>query len=99
LYDHGVELLISGNDHDYERFAPQAPDQTLDSAAGVVQLVVGTGGKSHGRINVPLELNSVAQNDDSYGVLRLVLRPASYEWRFVPVPGRTFSDAGQRPCH
>lgn len=99
LYDHGVELLISGNDHDYERFAPQAPDQTLDSAAGVVQLVVGTGGKSHGRINLPLALNSVAQNDDSYGVLRLVLHPTSYEWLFVPVPGRTFSDAGQLPCH
>lgn len=99
LYDNGVELLISGNDHDYERFAPQAPDQTVDSAAGVVQLVVGTGGKSHGRINLPLVANSIAQNDDSYGVLRLVLHPTSYEWRFIPVPGRTFSDAGQRSCH
>jgi Big-like domain-containing protein len=99
LYDHGVELLLSGNDHDYERFAPQAPDQTVDSAAGVLQLVVGTGGKSHGGINLPLERNSLAQNADTYGVLRLVLHPTSYDWRFVPVPGRTFSDAGQRPCH
>jgi len=25
LYDAGVELLVSGNDHDYERFAPPGP--------------------------------------------------------------------------
>lgn len=99
LYDLGVELLVSGNDHDYERFAPQAPDQSVDNALGVMQLVVGTGGKSHGRINQPLELNSLVQNDDSYGVLRLVLHPDGYEWRFVPVAGRTFTDSGQRDCH
>jgi hypothetical protein len=99
LYDAGVELLVSGNDHDYERFAPQAPDQTPDPDSGVVQFVVGTGGKSHGGINLPLELNSVAQNADTYGVLRLVLHPASYDWRFFPVRGRTFTDAGNADCH
>lgn len=98
LYDYGAEILLSGNDHDYERFAPQAPDQTPDPQ-GVVQFVVGTGGKSHGRINLPLELNSVAQNDDSYGVLRLVLHPSSYEWKFIPVAGRTFTDAGSGNCY
>jgi len=99
LYDAGVELLVSGNDHDYERFAPQAPDQTPDPDSGVVQFVVGTGGKSHGSINLPLEPNSVTQNADSYGVLRLVLHPTSYDWRFFPVRGRTFSDAGSADCH
>jgi hypothetical protein len=99
LYDAGVELLVSGNDHDYERFAPQAPDQTPDPDSGVVQFVVGTGGKSHGGINLPLELNSVVQNADTYGVLRLVLHPTSYAWRFFPVRGRTFTDAGGADCH
>ena len=99
LHDAGVELLVSGNDHDYERFAPQAPDQTSDPDSGVVQFVVGTGGKSHGNINLPLEPNSVAQNDDTFGVLRLVLHPTSYDWRFFPVSGRTFTDAGSADCH
>ncbi len=99
LYETGVELLVSGNDHDYERFAPQAPDQTPDPDSGVVQFVVGTGGKSHGRINLPLERNSVAQNADSYGVLRLVLHPTSYEWGFFPIRGRTFTDSGSADCH
>ena len=99
LYDAGVELLVSGNDHDYERFSPQAPDQTPDPDSGVVQFVVGSGGKSHGSINLPLELNSVVQNADTYGVLRLVLHPTSYDWRFFPVRGRTFTDAGSADCH
>jgi hypothetical protein len=99
LYDAHAEILLSGNDHDYERFAPQAPDQTSDPDSGVVQFVVGTGGKSHGTINLPLEPSSAAQNDDSYGVLKLTLHPTGYDWRFIPVAGRTFSDAGSASCH
>jgi hypothetical protein len=99
LYDAHAEILLSGNDHDYERFAPQAPDQTADPDSGVVQFVVGTGGKSHGAINLPLEPNSQAQNADSYGVLVLTLHAASYDWRFVPVAGRTFTDSGSGACH
>lgn len=98
LADAGVDVLISGNDHDYERFAPQEPDQSPDPT-GVVQFVVGTGGKSHGRINQPLEANSVVQNDDTYGVLKLTLRPGSYDWKFVPIPGRSFTDSGSASCH
>jgi len=99
LYDAGVEILLSGNDHHYERFAPQAPNQTPDPAGGIVQFIVGTGGKSHGTVNLPLEANSVAQNDDTYGLLRLVLRPGGYDWRFIPTSDRTFTDAGSATCH
>lgn len=99
LYDFGAEILLSGNDHDYERFAPQAPNQTADASGGVVQWVVGTGGKSHGHINPPLKPNSEVQNDDTYGVLRFVLHPSSYDWKFIPVAGRTFTDAGTASCH
>jgi hypothetical protein len=40
----------------------------------------------------------VAQND-TFGVLKLTLHPASYDWQFVPEAGRTFTDAGSEPCH
>lgn len=99
LYEAGAEILLSGNDHDYERFGPQKPDQAPSPDSGVVQFVVGTGGKSHGKINLPLELNSQAQNDDSYGVLKLTLHANGYDWRFIPVAGRTFTDAGSASCH
>jgi Big-like domain-containing protein len=97
LDDAGAELILDGNDHDYERFAGQQFDGTPD-VDGLVEIVVGTGGKSHGRINLPLAANSVVQNADTYGVLRLELHTAGYEWRFIPVAGRTFADAGSGRC-
>jgi hypothetical protein len=55
--------------------------------------VVGTGGESHYPIVDPIA-NSKVHNDDTYGVLKLTLHPKGYEWRFVPVEGRTFTDSG-----
>src|SRR2546422_3721444 len=44
LYDAGADVVISGHDHHYERFAPQAPDGTRDATRGIREFVVGTGG-------------------------------------------------------
>ena len=49
LYQHGAEWVLGGNDHNYQRFAPQAPDGTLDRARGMRQFVVGEGGTMHYR--------------------------------------------------
>ena len=43
LQDESVELVLSGHDHDYERFAPQTVEGVANPAA-VRQFVVGTGG-------------------------------------------------------
>jgi hypothetical protein len=29
----------------------------------------------------------------------MTLRPTGYDWQFVPVPGRTFTDSGSGSCH
>jgi hypothetical protein len=42
---------------------------------------------------------SQVRNTGTFGVLRLVLRPAGYDWRFLPEAGRTFTDAGHGACH
>ena len=55
--------------------------------------MVGTGGKSHYAIADPIA-NSEVHNDDTYGVLKLTLRPEGYDWRFVPVEGEAFTDSG-----
>jgi hypothetical protein len=86
----GGDVALAGHDHHYERFAP------LD---GVRSFVVGTGGRSHypvvRRLTRP---RSVAVKDDTFGVLRLTLRMDGYDWRFVPVAGSSFRDAGSSPC-
>jgi hemolysin type calcium-binding protein len=99
LYDYGVELVLSGNDHDYERFAPQSPAGDLDQAKGVRQFVVGTGGRYLRPLDATHQPNSEAANDTTFGVLDLKLNPAGYDWKFVPVPGSAFSDSGTAACH
>jgi hypothetical protein len=98
LYDAGADLVISGHDHDYERFAPQDPAGSADPARGLREFAVGTGGRSHYPVLARLA-NSEAANDDSFGVLKLTLHAAGYDWQFVPEPGRSFADAGSGACH
>jgi 3',5'-cyclic AMP phosphodiesterase CpdA len=98
LYQYGAELVLSGHEHFYERFAPQRPNATADPAFGIRQFVVGTGGNGHYPIGAVVA-NSQVRNDRAAGVLKLVLRPQSYEWAFVPILGRTFRDSGTGTCH
>jgi hypothetical protein len=98
LYEAGADLVLVGHDHDYERFAPQTADGKADPAYGVREFVVGTGGRSHSDFS-GVKPNSQVRNSDTFGVLRLVLHPASYDWRFLPVAGKSFSDAGAGGCH
>ena len=99
LYQAGAEVVLGGHNHDYERFLQQAPDRALDPSGGIQEIVVGTGGKSHIQL-VRQPANTVVQNADTYGVLRVVLRPLGWDWEFVPAPGGSgFTDAGSGNCH
>ena len=46
MYNRGVDLYMTGHSHSYERFAPQNPAGARDDAAGIPEIVVGTGGSS-----------------------------------------------------
>ena len=98
LYEHGAEIVLGGHDHVYERFAPQKPNGEPDPVGGVRQFVVGTGGATRHRFDGPPAANSESRDDDTFGVLKLTLHPTSYEWRFIPVAGRTFTDSGRGRC-
>jgi len=98
LYAAGADVVLNGHDHNYQRFAPQDPEGRADPERGIREFVVGTGGKSHYTIVDPIA-NSEVHNDDTYGVLKLTLRPKGYEWRFVPVEGEAFTDSGSARCH
>lgn len=98
LYDYNADLVINGHDHDYERFAPQDPNGKADPQRGIREFVVGTGGKSH-RYFGPTKPNSEVRNNDTYGVLKLTLKSAGYDWKFLPEAGKTFTDSGSGSCH
>lgn len=98
LYDAGADLVLTGHNHLYERFAPQDPSGRLDAARGIREITVGTGGRSHYQVKL-LAANSEVRNTDTFGVLKVVLEPARYSWEFVPEPGRSFRDTGATACH
>ncbi len=96
VYDRGVDIVLTGHDHNYERFAPlDASGARVDS--GIRSFVVGTGGKDL-RPMGELDPASEAHNTDAAGVLKLVLQPGSYSWEFVPVPGESYTDTGTGTC-
>jgi hypothetical protein len=98
LYNAGADVVLNGHDHDYERFGLQDPEGEPDPGYGVREFVVGTGGRSHSSFPSPT-LNSEVRNGVTYGVLFLTLHRASYDWKFVSIPGSTFTDSGSGFCH
>jgi hypothetical protein len=97
LYAADAELVLSGHDHDYERFAPQAPDGTPDDTRGLVQFVVGTGGTDLEAFKEPRP-SSLVRIDDAHGVLELTLGADSWSSRFLDTAG-VARDTGGGSCH
>ncbi len=97
LYGAGVELVVNGHDHSYQRYAPQTPNGVLDPA-GIRQITAGTGGRSLYGFG-PEASNVEVRNNVTHGVLQLTLRSGGYEWQFVPIAGQAFTDAGSGTCH
>lgn len=99
LYGAGVELVLNGHEHAYERFAPQAPSGALDETKGIVELIVGTGGRTppsplrHLKANSRLRLGL-----GQAALLVLDLHAGSYEFRLVREDGQLL-DTGGAVCH
>jgi hypothetical protein len=98
LYNAGAEVVLTGHDHTYERFAPAKPDGTRDADRGLRQFVVGTGGAALYAFVRTLALTE-ARDNSTHGVLRLDLRPGEYSWSFLPAGSGTFTDSGSEACH
>jgi hypothetical protein len=90
-------VVLNGHDHDYERFAPQDPNGTVDTTRGIREFVSGTGG-SRFEYLATLQPNSEVRSQ-TFGVLKLTLHNTSFDWHFIPQPGKTFTDSGTSSCH
>jgi hypothetical protein len=97
LYEAGADIVLSGHDHVYERFAPQDAEGRRDTARGLRQFVVGTGGALPTPFFWP-RANSEARDNNHIGVLKLVLGADSYQWEFLQVANDS-AGRGQRPDH
>jgi hypothetical protein len=83
LYDGGADLVLSGHDHNYERFLPQTPQGTVDSTRGITEIVVGTGGGDLRDFHASPEPHSEFRLQDRYGVLMLTLTAGGWTSAFL----------------
>jgi len=99
LYKAGTEMVLNGHYHYYERFAPMNSEGEPDNAMGIREFIVGTGGAHLETRGRSCNGNCQVLDMNTHGLLRLTLHPDSYDWEFIPEPGKTFSDSGSGKCH
>jgi hypothetical protein len=92
---HGVDVVLNGHDHNYERFA-RLGGNGQPTTSGTRELVVGTGGAALRDIGPPLPGSQ--KRIKTWGVLRMALRSGSYGWSFRNV-SNTELDSGSTRCH
>ena len=98
LYDRGVDVVVNGHDHLYERFFPQTPD-TLRSQSGITEYIVGTGGAPLYEFG-PTAPNSAVKINRSYGVIRFTLRDVGWDSVFVEAgTGALLDNSVGNLCH
>lgn len=93
----GVDIVLAGHDHHYERFAPQLADGTPDPVRGLRAFVVGTGGAALYPIT-EVRANSEFRDNGTHGLLRLTLEDGAYRWAFVSIDGGAVRDQGAARC-
>lgn len=97
LFAAGVDVVLNGQQHQYERFPPMTPTGSPDNASGIREFNVGTGGES---TEMPIAIAQYSEAlSDAFGVLKLTLDAGSYSWQFVPTVPGLFSDSGSGTCH
>jgi hypothetical protein len=95
LYRAGAELVLTGHDHNYQRFAPMDADGH-STGVGVRQFVVGTGGAP--LADFPNSAPNLERRSKAWGVLKLILSKGAYQWEFISTTGSTL-DSGRGTCH
>ncbi len=99
LDQQGVDVVLAGHMHDYQRFAPMDAFGRPDPN-GLRQFVVGTGGSTYEELpEGEAAANREAGQDRSFGVLKMTLLDGGYDWEFVAAPGEEpYEDAGHADC-
>ena len=80
---------------------PLTPDGGVHRRYGVPVLMAGTGGAV--LFNRPARLRYEEAGEQvlaqQLGILRIVLKPAGYEWTFIPVDPLVPRPSGTATCH
>jgi peptidoglycan/xylan/chitin deacetylase (PgdA/CDA1 family) len=97
LYNGRADVVLNGDSHWYERFAPLNAAGAIDNAHGVQEFIVGTGGAGLEPPGTEVATSQVL-NATTHGVIKMTLHNGSYSWQFVNDGESTFTDSGSASC-
>jgi chitodextrinase len=92
---YGVDLVVNGHDHTYQRYAALDGNGNPDPA-GVTEIINGAGGHALGQF--PGSDPNLVKSAQEFGALRLGLNQAGAAFRFTTVNGSTL-DSGSVKCN
>jgi hypothetical protein len=112
LHQGGVDAVLSGHHHTYERFPRMKASGGKSNAGspdptGVRQFIAGTGGgEQESFVADMIDPNSEKRIEHNFGVLRLTLHDTGYDWAFLSAgtpgtpepPAGTVLDSGSDTC-
>ena len=99
LFDNGVDVVVNGHDHLYERFFPQDHLGVRSQAAGITEYIVGTGGAPLYEFG-PILANSAAKLRGSFGVIYFTLRDVGWDSVFIEAGTEMrFDSTANNLCH
>jgi hypothetical protein len=101
LQSEGVDVVLNGHYHNYQRFEPQDFGGRPDPE-GMTEFIVGSGGVEHAPLptDIPAPETFQAGTGDTWGVLEMTLHPNGYDYAFRAAAGEpVFEDAGSAQCH
>jgi hypothetical protein len=99
LHGAGVEAVLNGDNHLYQRWAPQDAHGNRVTG-GTIQFTVGTGGRQLYSYGIPPRPeNLLVTQNEAFGVLKLTLHEDSYTYAWRSAPGQPpFEDRGTVAC-
>jgi acid phosphatase type 7 len=94
----GVDLVLSGHNHAYERLQPMTYNGTIDASRGIHSNIVGTGGRDLIPFSGAAHPARAAADDDHFGFLKLVLRGDGWTQSFKRTDGTSY-DTRRMSCN
>jgi hypothetical protein len=86
----GVDLVLSGHNHAYERLKPMTYNGTISASQGIHSSIVGTGGRSPDPFSSNIHPGRAKALQGQFGFLKLVLREDGWTQSFKSITGSDF---------
>ena len=101
LVRNDADLVLAGHNHNYQRYAPMDEAGEEDPDHGIVEFIVGTGGRNTNDLGSvsTTPATFVTGTGSDFGILELALHPTSFNFAFIPTVSGGFRDAGSVACH